>query len=200
MEKRTITIDTEIRAAEGETPEISGRGAVVGITTDLGWFEEEISADAFREADLTDVLVCFNHDLNIVLGRNSAKSAEISIDDTGNLSYRVLNPDLENPSVNSVYRYIQRGEVSKSSFMFDIQDDVWSKSDKYGDYGKRTITKIGKVYEAGPVTLPAYNDTTAEAKSALQRRDAFVANIKPEITDEQEKDAEWRNYYNLILK
>ena len=206
MEKRILTINTEVRAkGDNEPTEIQGRGAVVGVTTDLGYIEEEIHPEAFREADLSDVVVAFNHDLNIILGRNSAATAEIQVDEQGNLNYTATNLDLENPAVKSAVRYIQRGEVSKSSFMFEISGYAWEDSEKYGKFMKRVITKVGKVYEAGPVTFPAYDDTTAGSRSQiLEARSKWVeANATPtdhQIDDESEKRAYWQHYYELITK
>lgn len=205
MEKRIITINTEVRAKEGEKPEIVGRGAVVGTATDLGWIEEEIAPDAFREADLSDVVVAFNHDLNIILGRNTAGTAEISVDESGNLNYRAHDIDLENPNVKAAVRYIERGEVSKSSFMFEIKSYGWEDSEVYGKLMKRVITKVGKVYEAGPVTFPAYDDTSADARNkVLEARSKWIeGNDTPtehQIDDETEKRAYWQNYYELIIK
>ena len=204
MEKR-IFKNTQVRAAGGEVPnEISGIGAVVGVTTDLGYCEEEIAADAFATADLSEVLVCFNHDLDCILGKNTANTAEVSIDSNGNLIYRAFNLDMENPEVVPPVRYIMRGEVNKSSFMFEIMEEVWSDSEKYGSYGKRRITKIGKVYETGPVTLPAYDDTESECKALepvlMAARSKFIESIKPEIDDDAERRAAWVRYYELTIK
>lgn len=185
---------------EGDAPkEISGVGAVVGVITDLGYCEEEIAPGAFDGADLTDVLVCFNHNLSKIMGRNSADTATISIDANGNLTYVANKLDLDNQEVFSAVRYIQRGEVDKASFMFDIEEAVWHDSEKYGSYGKRTITKISKVYEVGPVTLPAYDDTTSYARekdSVMQSRSKFMETIEP-TTDEMEEA--WRDYYKFII-
>jgi len=201
MEKRILTINTEVRAkGETEPTEITGRGAVVGVTTDLGYCEEEIHHEAFREADLSDVVVAFNHDLNIILGRNSAATAEIEVDDEGNLNYSATNLDLENPAVKSAVRYIQRGEVSKSSFMFEISGYAWEDSEKYGKFMKRVITKIGKVYEAGPVTFPAYDDTSAGSRSQiLEARSKWIEANEPDNGEEFLSEYT-KNFYETIIK
>lgn len=196
--------NSETRAmGEGDFPsEISGIGAVVGVTTDLGYCEEEIAADAFKDADISDVLICFNHDVDTILGRSSAGTAVVSIDGGGNLVYSANKLDTLNPEIQAPIRYIQRGEVSKSSFMFEIAEETWSDSNVYGRFMKRTITKIGKVYETGPVTLPAYNETESYAREkdgALQSRSKFVEQNETPI-DESWKDVEWRNYYELTVK
>lgn len=200
MEKRIITIATQIRSADDGKPEIYGNGAVVGVTTDLGYIEEEIAPDAFREADLSDVCVCFNHDMNVILGRNSAGTAEIEVDESGNLTYNATDIDLENPSVKAAYRYVERGEVSKSSFMFTIEGYGWEDSEKYGKLMKRVITKIGKVYEAGPVTFPAYDDTDASSRTkVMEARSKWMQANEPE--NNEELKAEYtRKYYETILK
>jgi HK97 family phage prohead protease len=201
MEKRILTLETEVRTAgENEPSEIIGRGAVVGVTTDLGYIEEEIAPDAFREADLSDVLVAFNHDLNIILGRTTAATAEIDIDSEGNLNYRATKIDYENPSVKSAARYIERGEVSKSSFMFTIDDYTWEDSEKYGKRMKRLITRVGKVYEAGPVTIPAYEDTSANSRSQiLESRSKWIEANEPD--NGEEFRAEYtKKFYETIIK
>lgn len=196
--------NSETRAmGEGDFPsEISGIGAVVGVTTDLGYCEEEIAADAFKDADISDVLICFNHDVDTILGRSSAGTAVVSIDGGGNLVYSANKLDTLNPEIQAPIRYIQRGEVSKSSFMFEIAEETWSDSNIYGRFMKRTITKVGKVYETGPVTLPAYNETESYAREkdgALQSRSKFVEDIEKPI-DESWRDEEWRSYYELTVK
>lgn len=169
MEKRIITINAQTRAyGEEDWPaELSGSGAVVGVTTDLGWIEEEIAPGAFESADISDVCVCFNHDLSVILGRTSAKTAVVEVDNTGNLIYKATMLDEENEAVKSAVRYVQRGEVNKSSFMFEIAEYGWADSDKYGKLMKRVIYKVGKVYECGPVTFPAYEETESSTRTAI---------------------------------
>jgi HK97 family phage prohead protease len=207
MERRYFKSETRA-VGDGDFPaEIAGVGAVVGITTDLGYCEEEIAVGAFAEADLSDVLICFNHDLDTILGRTIAGTAEVTTNEGGNLVYTANKLDNLNPEIQAPIRYIQRGEVSKSSFMFEINEEIWNDSPKYGSFGKRTITKIGKVYECGPVTLPAYNETESYARekdTIMQSRSKWVEiNQTPTdhlIDDEAEREAEWRAFYELTVK
>ena len=87
--------------------------------------------------------------------------------------------------------------------MFEIAEEVWSDSMKYGSYGKRRITKIGKVYETGPVTLPAYKETDSYAREKdgiMQSRSSWVeANVKPDNTEELRADYT-RKFYETIIK
>jgi HK97 family phage prohead protease len=206
MERRYFNTTTRAQG-EGDFPqEIAGTGAVVGVTTDLGYCEEDIHPDAFKSADLSDVLVCFNHDLDVILGRTIAGTAQVEIDEAGNLVYTANKLDPQNPEIQAPIRYVQRGEVSKSSFMFEIDAEMWDKSDKYGDYGKRTIMKIGKVYECGPVTLPAYNETESYAREKdglMQARSKWIeTNQTPNdhLGDDEELRAAWLRFYELTVK
>ena len=182
--------------------EISGVGAVVGVVTDLGYCEEEIAPDAFKEADLSDVLVCFNHDLDTILGRTSADTAIVTTDEKGNLVYTANKLDKQNPEIQAPIRYIQRGEVTKSSFMFEISGYAWEDSEKYGKFMKRVITKIGKVYETGPVTLPAYNETESYAREkdgTMQSRSSWVETNAPDNSEEFRAEYT-KKFYETIIK
>jgi uncharacterized protein len=197
---RRIFNNATVRAEmTGEIPtEISGVGAVVGVVTDLGYCEESIAEDAFKDADLSEVLVCFNHDLDTILGKNTAGTAVITVAENGDLLYKANKLDLENPEVVAPVRYIMRGEVDKASFMFDIESEMWETSVKYGAFGKRTITKVKKVYECGPVTLPAYEETSAYARekdSILQSRSKFI-----ETTETEYNGAEVLEHYKRKLQ
>lgn len=192
---------------EGDFPEeVAGTGAVVGITTDLGYIEEEIAMGAFAEADLSDVLICFNHNLDTILGRTAAGTGSVGIDADGHLVYAANKLDSSNPAIAAPIRYIQRGEVNKSSFMFEIAESVWNDSEKYGSFGKRTITKVGKVYECGPVTLPAYNETSSYARekdSTIEQRNQWIESNKTpteHLAEDDWRDAEFRSLYELIVK
>jgi HK97 family phage prohead protease len=207
METRYFKTTTRAEG-DGDFPtEVGGIGAVVGVTTDLGYCEEEIAVGAFDECDMSDVLVCFNHDMDTILGRTVAQTATVGISDKGDLVYSANKLDKDNPEVVPAVRYIMRGEVSKSSFMFEIGEQIWNDSAIYGSGMKRTITKVSKLYECGPVTLPAYSETESYArqKSELMecRNKWLQSNETPTdhlIDDEAEKRAYWQFLYELTIK
>jgi len=178
MEKRLVNVDWELRSEDEAVKEIVGIGAVVETKTDLGWFEETVKRGAFDGADMSDVVALFNHDPNQILGRTSAGTATVSINEDGNLRYSFI-PDMENPVHKSVVRSIQRGDIKQSSFAFSIKRDggsAWLNSDKYGEMGHREIRAIDKVYDVSPVTYPAYSATSVSArdeKALKEERDAL---------------------------
>lgn len=202
MEKRLLNIDWELRKEDDNVKEIVGIGAVVESKADLGWFEETIKRGAFDSADMTDVVALFNHDPNQILGRTSAGTATVNVDENGNLRYS-FTPDMENPTHVSVVRSIQRGDIKQSSFAFSIKRDggsAWISSEKYGDMGHREIRAIEKVYDVSPVTYPAYSGTSVSARdkeTLEQEREA----LKLEQSDPIDYRADYtRKYYETINK
>ena len=169
-----------------EWPEyVEGVAAVVDQTTDIGWFEERIAPGAFDEALKTsDIRALGNHDPNIVLGRTASGTAEVWVNESGQLAYR-FTPDQGNPTHVSWVRSIQRGDISQSSFAFTVGTAQWSQSDKYGDMGLRTIVKIKELYDVSPVTYPAYASTSISA-----RDEESLKAERDRMTAEQNADAD----------
>lgn len=157
-----------------------GRAAIVGyaavynrLSLDLGGFREEILPGAFdkilsRQRGKGDVVALFNHDSNIVLGRSSSGTLELSSDDKG-LRYVVTPP----VSRADVLELIQRRDVRGSSFAFTV--DAKNESFRTGDDGKaiRQIREVSGLFDVGPVLNPAYVQTSAGV--ALRSYEAWLA-------------------------
>lgn len=145
-----------------------GRMAIVGyaavynrLSLDLGGFREEIMPGAFdrilnRQRGKHDVVALFNHDSNIVLGRTSSGTLELSSDDKG-LRYVVTPPATR----ADVMELIQRRDVRGSSFAFTV--DREGEKFRTAEDGKavRQITEVSGLYDVGPVLVPAYPATSA---------------------------------------
>jgi HK97 family phage prohead protease len=160
LEVRTINL-TEIRVADDEEDEFSIRGtaAVYESFTDMGWYEEKIARGAF-DATLAvdDIRSFFNHDENLVLGRNRSGTLRIEDREDG-LHFAVNPPDTQ--YARDLKVSIKRGDVSGCSFMFITKVDTWDKTDP--QYPKRTLNEC-KLFELGPVTIPAYPQTSVYAR------------------------------------
>ena len=86
-EKRTSgTI--EVRESEGDEMILEGYASVFNQETDLGHFREVIKPGAFDDVLYNDVRALINHDPNLVLGRTTNGTLELSVDERG-LKYRV---------------------------------------------------------------------------------------------------------------
>lgn len=170
METRTLYIPaTRARIekrAEGKRV-LVGYGAVFYRESDPGteyelWpgYVERILPGAFdRALREDDVRGAFNHDPSRLLGRTSAGTMRLSVDEIG-LKYEI---DLGNTTVaKDVEEMVDRGDVTGSSFMFNVTD--------YGDRKENDVwiseIKGVRLYETGPVTFPAYEATSADLRSA----------------------------------
>lgn len=169
--------ESEVRALSGEdgVSHILGKGIVFNQRSQkLGWFYEIIDPRALDSADTSNIISCFNHDMNYILG--SLQNRTLSIDVTeGSLDYDIVAPDT-NIVKEMVLSPIIRGDVKGSSFMFDVasKGDEWEEESP-GIY-LRYVRKIEKVYELGPVSMPAYLQTSTD--TVKRSFDDFIAEIK----------------------
>lgn len=175
LERRIVNGRLEARGA-GETRTLSGLAAVFGRETVIGpWFREVIQPGAFTESIAQDdVRALFNHDPNLVLGRNVSGTLTLSEDADG-LRYDVTPPDTT--YARDLMVVVDRGDVSQSSFAFEVPDggDEWNYDElKAGKLPLRTITKA-RLYDVSPVTYPAYTDTTVSARAQQMAGPAAAA-------------------------
>jgi HK97 family phage prohead protease len=163
-EKRTITMPVEARAAEGEPTKLAGYAAVFNQEATIGdYFREVILPGAFAGAiTRDDVRAQFNHDSNLVLGRTKAGTLVLREDETG-LAYEISPPDTS--YARDLMVSVARGDVSQSSFMFDVTGEAWEYPDRNsGQLPLRKITGV-KLYDVAPVTFPAYEGTSVSARA-----------------------------------
>lgn len=158
-ERRMVAEPIEFRE-EGEDQYFEGYAFVYETRTDIGEFTEEIAKGAADEVMQDDVRGLFNHDVNIVLGRTSSGTMQISTDERG-MKYRIkYNPN--DPDHVRVREKVKRGDISQSSFAFKKKEDKWEMRD-----GKkhRTVLKFKRMIDVSPVTYAAYNDATVAMRS-----------------------------------
>lgn len=170
-ERRAMLEPIEFRESE-DSATVSGYAAVFNKDTVIGgggWgFRERIAPGAFDEAiTRDDVRALFNHDPNILLGRNVSGTLRLSVDKRG-LKYEIDMPDTQ--AANDVRTLIKRGDVSGSSFAFRVEEDgeEWDEEPmKKGQLPVRTITRA-ELFDVSPVTYPAYPQTSVSARSKAQ--------------------------------
>lgn len=172
MPKTLITRDLaqmpEVRA-EGADARLVGYAAVFNQRTEIaGLWIEEVAPGAFAEAiaDGADVRALFNHDANRVLGRTAAGTLALREDETG-LRYEIT-PDPTDPEAMSVLAKVRRGDVTGSSMGFTVRGEEWQRATEAGQLPVRRITAVDWLRDVGPVTFPAYEQTTAEAEARSQ--------------------------------
>lgn len=161
-EKRAATLGAETREDGGLV--LRGYAALYNTEAVIaGMFREKIAPGAFDEAvGRDDVRALFNHDNNIVLGRTSSGDLRLTTDDRG-LAYEI-DIDPQDAEAVRVYRMVQKGKVSQSSFGFDIPSggQEWSEAAR-GEMPLRIIRKA-RLFDVSPVTYPAYAETSVTAR------------------------------------
>lgn len=162
-EVRITSKELRVKRSEDGTRTISGYAAVFDSwSEDLGWFREKIAPGAFANAlKNSDTRALFNHDSNIVLGRQSAGTLRLKEDEKG-LFMEVDLPDTQHGRDLDVL--IGRGDITQQSFGFTVKRDSWV-DDIENEVVERTIEEVGELFDVSPVVFPAYPDTTVAVRS-----------------------------------
>ncbi len=184
MEQRAFI--TEIRAADGEDARVSGLGIVYDQWTEI-WpgYMERISRGAVKNAET--VKSFFNHDPDYVLSTLDSDPALVLRETESGLEYD--SPIPPTTYGNDLKINLQRKNVRGSSFAFDVSKDKWTQDDKGTVY--RDITNL-TLYEVGPVTNPAYIQTTATMRSRelVQEQRAKLSQVPLELRKKQQIQSE----------
>jgi len=164
LERRAFAAELRVDRA-GEKPVIRGHAAVFNaLSEDLGGFREQIAPGAFKNAiGRDDVRALFNHDSNLILGRNKAGTLRMSEDDTG-LAIEIDPPDTQ--YARDLMVSMERGDITQMSFGFSVtkQGQKWEEN---GQTHTRTLTDV-RLYDVSPVTLPAYPQTDVALRSLTE--------------------------------
>lgn len=148
----------EMRALEDDGMVVEGYAAVFDSITNLGYMNEVIERGAFDGSDMSDIVMKYNHEDNVLpMARTRGGSLQFNVDDHG-LKIRAKLPDT---SVNrDIYTLIQEGVLSKMSFAFTV------KSEEYDyDTDTRKILAFDKIFDVSVVDVPAYESTEIYARS-----------------------------------
>ena len=186
IERRIMSVeDVDMRIEGDDKPKIVGYAAKFNKwSEDLGGFREKIHPKAFDEVlDKADVRALKNHDPNLILGRTTSGTLSLKTNKLG------LRFEIEPPNTSTgkdTVEEIRRKDITGCSFAFTTARDDWN----YLEDGKveRTIMKVADLYDVGPVTYPAYPDTTVAARTLEIFKEQEKS--KDEITDERKKDIE----------
>ncbi|MEN6334272.1 MAG: HK97 family phage prohead protease [Phycisphaerales bacterium] len=155
--------DAELRAGDEAQPKLIGYASKYGNWYPVWDFEERIVPGAFDEvlrSKDTDVVASMNHDVNFAFARQSAGTLRLRSNSVG-LQYEA---DITDDDGRRVHAKVKNGTIQGSSFMFSDVDDTWEFKD--GEPPRRTITRVGRLYELGPVVWPANTQATVKARAA----------------------------------
>lgn len=136
---------------------------------------EEFKREAFKNADLSDIIMLYDHQ-GRVFARTSNNTLEVGFDDIG----MWIKADLSsNQASRELYEDIKNGLITKMSWSFRFGEYHFDKQ-------TRTIVhdSIKKVYDVSAVGIPANNDTNINARKFV---DGVINEFEAERLKEQEK-------------
>lgn len=122
-------------------------------------YQERIAPDALVGADLSDVILQYDHS-GKVLARTGNGTLVLEPNDAHGL---FIAADLSKSSeARNMYEEIQNGLITAMSWAFVVEKDEYDRATH-----TRTILKIKKVYDVSAVSIPANGDTNICARSYI---------------------------------
>lgn len=145
---------------------------------------EQVDRRAFDDADMSDVIMQYDHE-GRVFARGSNATLQLAADDHG----LHIRADLGGTELGrQLYEEISGGYTTKMSFGFRVAEDsrtVTEDREKNEVTVLRTITKISKLYDVSAVSLPANDGTSISARSLGE---GIIAEAKEEIRKRKERE------------
>lgn len=168
MDKEIRNISNYIKRSDDNSRLVEGTAIVFNSNSEDMGFIERISPNAIDEDTIkrSDVFAYLNHDPNrgvLARSRYGKGSLQLDLQEDG-LHYRFEAP--QTPLGDELLSYLQRGEITTSSFAFTLPregGDRWYRSEDGTLH--RDIMKIERLYDVSPVFEPAY-----EATSVMKRK------------------------------
>ena len=186
-EIRNTAFQVQVTGEDEEKRTVEGYALLFGVSSDGLQFEEVIERGALDGVvDKSDVFALMNHNHNRGILARSSKgkgSLSLSIDEKG-LKYRFEAP--KTALGDELLENIRRGEICESSFCFDVEKDTWEK--KSNGKWKRTVSKIGNLYDVSPVYNAAYSATSVYMRGKEQ--------VEEELSRQDEENL--KEYYSNI--
>lgn len=123
-------------------------------------FYERIDAHALDSADMSDVIMQYDHE-GRVFARQSNKTLLLEPDSKG----LFIAADLGKTDLaRGLHQDIEAGMITKMSWAFTVAEESYDRLTR-----TRTILKIKKVYDVSAVSIPANGDTEISARAFASR-------------------------------
>ena len=177
-----FTAEAEVRATtmtDGQV-KIAGYAATFMREATGLPFREQIAPGAFSRSlqSAEPVFLLVNHDTDALpLASTGSGTLQLREDSKGLYMEAALDP--ANPQAAALISATSRGDVSKMSFSFTVNDGGEKRED-----GLRTLTDL-TLYEVSCVTWPAYSDTTVGMRSADAEQDVALRAKRAQLKQRQ---------------
>lgn len=141
-------------------------------------YKEQIDSRAFEGCNMSDVIFNYNHG-GKVMARTRNNTLQLEVREDGLFIRARLDGTEEG---RRLYDEIQGGYIDRMSFQFTIREESYDKLDHMW-----TVHKLKRLYDVAAVDIPAYDDTSIEA-----RRNSVVLEAKAQEQSEREAAADLR--------
>lgn len=168
--ERSFWAIPEIRVARSDDgqPRLEWYAAVFdSLSEDLWGFREKVGRRAFTKTlQEGDIRALFNHNPDVVLGRNKAGTLDLHVDHAGLLA-RATPPDTQ--WARDLLVSVERGDITAGSFGFRVLEDKWEPNEEFGFI--RELKEV-QLFDVSLVTYPAYPGTDGSA--AIRALDGLI--------------------------
>ena len=162
-EIRNINIEISHVEKRDDAPDkLSGYAIVFNVLSEpiFGLFKERVMPEALEKTLKEDDQLClWGHDSLYVLGRKSANTLDLRVDDKG-LYFEVTPPNTN--WARDLVESIHRGDINQMSFGFKVFDERWIQDKETIKEHRMPIREILgiKLYEISIVSFPAYSQSS----------------------------------------
>jgi HK97 family phage prohead protease len=139
---------------------------------------ERFEPGCFADADMSDIIMQYDH-AGKVLARTGNGSLIVEADETGLFFAADLG---RTEAARSLYDDVKAGMVTKMSWRFRC-------GEYYFDRATNTLvhTRIAKVYDVAPVSIPANDDTVINARAWVDGEIAQATRREAELEERRRK-------------
>lgn len=141
-------------------------------------YKEMIDARAFDDCNMSDVIFNYNHS-GKVMARTRNNTLQLEVREDGLFIRARLDGTEEG---RRLYDEIKGGYIDRMSFQFTIREESYAQDDHMW-----TVYKLKRLYDVSAVDIPAYDDTSIEA-----RKNSAVLEAKAQEQRQREAAAELR--------
>lgn len=152
-------------SVEGQEQEMIVEGKAVSFNSPTVLFEidgveysEQIDDRAFEDAKMDDVIFNYNHG-GKVMARTRNNTLELEIREDGLYIRANLSGTEEG---RKLYEEIKGGYIDRMSFRFSIREEAYDSQNHMW-----TVRRVKRLYDVSAVDIPAYDDTSIEARKNL---------------------------------
>ncbi len=142
-------------------------------------YKEIVDANAFKDADISDVIFNYNHS-GRVYARTRNDSLHLEVKEDG-LHVRIkLNK--EDNGHNELFRDIKNGLIDKMSYAYTVSDEFYDTKTH-----TRTVKSIKKLFDVSAVDIPAYDSTSISARSVLDLAKSEMEKLANDILKKKQE-------------